>query len=135
MTVGSGYDQLANSGPAAIAENPNALAQFVQDRLANQTNTQREACKSQISSQFAKFVDDLFADPASVGRLGSPQTAAAAPAEPDSQPLQDLGSQTCSSLGEMHEQLITNVFFMETTIRTVFRQYTDVRDVIVRQCQ
>ena len=133
VEVGSGYDQLANSGPAAIAENPSALAQFVQDRLANQTNAQREASKSQINSEFAKFVDDLFAAPASVGQPPGSQQAAAA--EPDSQPPQDLADQTCSSLGEMHEQLITNVFFMETTIRTVLRQYTDVRDVIVRQCQ
>ena len=139
VEVGSGYDQLANSGPAAIAENPNALARFVQDRLANQTDAQREASKSQFNFQFAKFVDDLFAAPASVGQPpGSQQTAAAAAvaAEPGSQqPPQDLANQTCSSLGEMHEQLITNVFFMETTIQIVLRQYTDVRDVIVRQCQ
>ena len=136
VTVGSGYDQLANSGPAAIAENPNALAQFVRDRLANQTDAQREALRSDIDSQFAKFVDDLFAAPASAGQPGSQQTAAAAAAgAAGSPPPQDLADQTCSRLGEMHEQLITNVFFMEMTIQAVLRQYTDVRDVIVQRCQ
>ena len=119
MKVGSGYDQLANSGLAAIAGNPNALAQFVQDRLANQTDAQREASKSEITYQFAIFVDHLFAAGPSAGQPGS----------------EDLADQTCSSLGEMHEQLVTNVFFIQTTIQTVLRQYTDVRDVIVRQCQ
>ena len=132
VKVGSEYDQLVNSGPAAVAENPGALAQFVQDRLANQTNEQKQEFKSQINSQFAKFVDDLFAAPASVGQPDSQQTAAQ---QPGSQSPQDLANETCSSLGEMHEQLITNVFFMETTISTIFWQYTNVRDVFVKQCQ
>ena len=128
VKVGSGYDQLAHSGPCTIAHNPNALARFVQDRLANLTDAQREALKSEIESQFAEIVDDLFA---SAGQPGSQQTAGAA-AEPGPQ---DLADQSCSRLEELHEQLITNVFFMAMTIQTVLQQYADVRDVIVQQCQ
>ena len=131
LKVGSGYDQLAKSGLAALAENASTIAQFVQDRLADQTNEQKQAFRSQLDAQFTRFVDDLFAAPASAGQSGSQQTAA----EPDLQSSQDLANQTCSSLGEMHEQLITNVFFMETTVSTIFWQYTNVRDVIIKQCR
>ena len=123
VKVGSGYDQLAHSGSCTIAHNPNALARFVRDRLANLTDAQRDALKSEIESRFTEFVDDLFAS------AGQQQTAAAEPAP------QDLADQTCDRLEEMHEQLITNVFFMEMTIQTVLGQYADVRDVIVQQCQ
>ena len=132
LKVNSGYDRLASSGLASLAENAIAIAQFVEDKIAKQTEAQKEAFKSQLNSQFTKFVDGLLAAPSS-GQPGSQPGSKTVPQ--DSPPSQDLANQTCSDLGEIHAQYITNIFFMEKTINTIYWQYSNVRDVIVQQCQ
>ena len=129
--VGSQYDQLASSGPGALATNASTIAQFVQEKLASQTNAQKEAFRSQLNAQFTDYVDDLFASTSS----GQPGAGSQTAQQEGSQYSQNLANQTCSSLGEMHERLMTSFFFMETTVNTVYWQYTNVRDVIVQQCQ
>ena len=126
LKVDSTYDRLASGGLAGLAGNASAIAQFVQNVLANQTDAQKQALKTDLNNQFTRFIDGLFANPSS-GQAGS-QTV------PGFQSPQDLASQSCSDLGELHGQLITDVFFMETTVNTIFEYYQTVRDVIVGKC-
>ena len=150
LKVGSGFDQLANSGLASLIANTSAVTQFVQDTLSSQTDAQQEAFRSQLNAQFAKLVDGLFAVSSSsaaaaggqpgsqqANAQGSSQQTAAQQQQAGTQDPspQDLANESCSSLGEMHARLVTEVFFMETTVNTIYRQYTNVRDVIMQQCQ
>ena len=131
--VGSDYDELANSGPNALAQDAGTLAQFVQDRLANLTSTKWQAFKSQLQSKFAKYLDDLFTTPASAEQPGSQQTVATAqPA--DSPSSTDLENENCFRLREMHEQILADLFFLEAAIGRAFRRYKDVKGMIVMQC-